>query len=74
MKSRRLLYIILLFVGLYYLSDALKILFVDFERINFEVFGKDIGRLPYVIYELFIATSLIYLGFQQLQLSNKKKD
>lgn len=72
MLTRRLLYIVLLIGGLYYLTDALKIMFIDYDRLVFAVFGMDIGRLPYVIYELFIASSLLYLAFTQLRTDSDK--
>jgi hypothetical protein len=42
-------------------------MFIDYDRLVFAVFGVDIGRLPYVVYELFIASSLLYLAFTQLR-------
>jgi hypothetical protein len=67
MKTRKALYLILILGGLYYLVDAMDNMFLSFGRLHFDVFGYNIGRIPYVIYELFIAATLLYLGFTQLK-------
>lgn len=73
MKSRRILYIVLLAGAIYYFYDAMYIMFIDYQRLTFPVFGYNIGRVPYVAYDLFIAASLYYLASGQLSPKTKDK-
>ena len=62
---RKGIFILLILIGIGYFTDAMMNMFVRIDRLHFEVFALDIGRVPYVIYELFISACLMHIGYRK---------